>query len=362
MTVRKIIELIDFLQSIIGQKFYSTTLQDYIVTIQNSPGNIVLLKEINDKAIHDYEKLVSLEIPEYLEKVLVNAEKPFTKDNYYNHLIDLKSKNHTDPNTLYNALNSYLTSIQSRVGQNIAELDRISQTVRPFLSKDYSIIQKDNNAIFAIVFSNENSYNNLKLLSFELKNWNRALFIYQQIVSEESPQSFEIIEIDQGSIEIVLNLLFEVGANLLELFKTGLEVYAAYLAYKTVIHEKLVPSYKGNEQLINLEKEREKLLLDNVRIAVKEELKKQSKKTKKQEALEKKIDEVAKLVTEHIIKGNSVKLLSAPIDKEGINDIEEEKELIYTKSKIDYKNLDEATKQQLIQQFTSQPPEENYEK
>ncbi len=362
MTVRKIIELIDFIKDKIGKDNYSTQLQDYLVTIQNNSNNLVLLKELTDKAIANYESLENDEIPELLEKVLVHTEKPFTNDKFLKQLTDLRDKNFPDPGSQYNTLNSILTTIQARVNSNIAELDKISTTVKPFLSKDYSELQTDENAIFAIIFNNENSYNSLKLLSFELKNWDRGLFIYQQIISEETPKPFEIIEIDQGSIEVVLNLLFDVGEKLLDLFKTGLEVYAAYLAYKTVVHDSLIKSYRGNEQLIKSEEEREKLLLENVRIAVREELKKQAKKVKKQEALEKKIEEVTKLVTEHIIKGNSVKLLSAPEEKEEIFEKEEEKEIYYIKSKIDYKKLDEKTKQLLITEFTTQPQIENYEK
>ena len=362
MTVRKIIELIDFIKTKIGKDNYLTSLQDCIVTIQNNSNNLVLLKELTDKAILDYQKLEADEIPELLERVLVNTEKPFTHDKFLTQLTELRDKNFPDPGSQYSILNSILTQIQARVNSNIAELDKISATVNPFLSKDYSELQTDENAIFAIIFNNEKSYNSLKLLSFELKNWDRGLFIYQQIISEETPKPFEIIEIDQGSIEVVLNLLFDVGEKLLDLFKTGLEVYAAYLAYKTVVHDNLVKSYRGNEQLIKSEEEREKLLLENVRFAVREELKKQAKKVKKQEALEKKIEEVTKLVTEHIIKGNSVKLLSAPEEKEEIFEKEEEKEIYYVKSKIDYKKLDEKTKQLLITEFTSQPQIESYEK
>jgi hypothetical protein len=363
MTVRKIIELIDFIKSKIGDAFFTTRLQDYIVTIQNNPNNLVLLKEINDKAISDYEQLQYFEIPDLLEKVLVSKINPFTQDNYYQQLITLKAQNYTDPNTLYSELNSYLTNIQTLATNNITELDRISLTVKPFLSKDYTELQTEDNAIFAIVFANESSYNNLKLLSFELKNLDRALFIYQQIISDETPKSFEIIEVDQGSIEVVINLLFDVGSNLLDLFKIGLEVYAAYLAYKTVVHEQISKTFNGNEKLIQLEEEREKLLLENVKLAVKQELKKQAKKAKKHEALEKKIDEVAKLVTEHIIKGNSVKLLSAPTSKTNIIvEKENAKETIYVKAKSDYKKLDEKDKQLLIEEFTTLPPTEQYEK
>lgn len=363
MTVRKIIELIDYINSIIGKDNYLTLLQDNIVTIDNNSSNLVLLKEITDKAILDYETLITKEIPILLDKVLVNKVIPFTKDNFIKQLNDLKTSNYPEPSSHYSVLNQLLVSIQARVLENITELDKIKTTIQPFLSKDYSEIQNEENAIFAIIFNEESTYNNLKLLSYELKNWDRGLHIYQQIVSEENPKSFEIIEVDQGSIEVVINLLFDVAAKLLDLFKTGFEVYGAYLAYKTIIYENLLKTFNGNPALLKMEDEREKLMLENIRDAVRKELKSQAKKGKKQEALEKKIEEVTKLVTEHIIKGNSVKLLSAPEEKEEeVFAKEVEKQQLFVTNKINYLKLDEAAKQLLIKEYTTPPPEENYEK
>lgn len=363
MTVRKIIELIDFIELIIGKENYLTLLQDYTITIDNNTGNLVLLKEITEKAISDYKILIENEIPELLDKVLVNKVIPFTNDKFLQQLIDLKEANYSDPSTYYNVLSPILINIQARVNENLTELTKIKAIIEPFLSKDYSEIQTKKNAIFAIIFNEESTYNNLKLLSYELKNWDRGLHIYQQIVSDETPKAFEIIEVDQGSIEVVINLIFEVGAKLLELFKTGFEVYGAYLAYKTIIHENLVKTFNGNQTLIKMEEEREKIMLENIREAVRKELKAQAKKGKKQEALEKKVEEVTKLVTEHIIKGNSVKLLSVPKDKEEeIFPKEEEKQKIFVANKINYNKLEEADKQLLIKEYTTTPPDESYEK
>ena len=209
MTVRKIIELIDFIKDKIGQNNFSTLLQDYIVTIQNNSNNLILLKELTDKIISELINLDTLEISNLLESVLVNDEKPFTKDDFLDQLLELKKHNYGDSGSQYNVLISILTQIQQKINSNIVELDKIENIVRPFLSKDYTNLQREDNAIFAIIFKNELTYNSLKLLAFELKNWDRGLFIYQQIISTETPEPFEIIEIDQGSIEVVLNLIFE---------------------------------------------------------------------------------------------------------------------------------------------------------
>lgn len=306
--------------------------------------------------------MIENSVPEFLEKLLVGKIFPFEFEKFKEQLIELKDKNHTDYSQLYSELTNILAQMLEKMNSNIAELDKISKVIEPFQTKDFEEIQEDNNAIFAIIFNNESSFNNLKSLSFELKNWDKGLFLYQQIVSDETPKAFEIIEVEQGSVEVILNLTFDVAENLVDLFKTGMETYGAYLTYKTLIHDKLFATFKDNKKLMELEEEREKLLLQNVKDVVRNEIKKQAKKGKKHEALEKKIEEVTKLVTEHIIKGNSVKLLSAPEEKEEVLEKEKEKEIHYVKSKIDYKKLDEATKQLLLEEFTTLPPEENYEK
>ena len=362
MTVRKIIELIDFIKSRIGKDSYSQSLQDYIVTIQGNNSNLVLLKEITDKSIADYRGLVEEQIPEMLNRVLIGGAEPFTSEDYLAQLETLKAQNFPDSGNQYSNLNAILTTLQANVNENIVKLEALRSTIIPFLSKDYRELQEADNAIFAIIFNNDKSFNNLKSLSFELKNWDRGLFVYQQLISEETPKAFEIVEVDQGSIEVVLNLLYTVGEHLLELFRAGFEVYGAYLTYKIIVHDSLLKTYSGNEKLLKLEDEREKLMLENVRLAIRAEIKKQSKKIKKHEAFEKKIDVVTKLVTDHIIKGNSVKLLSAPEEKEIIKEKEKEKEKVFIQNNINYKKLDPSTKQLLIDEFTTKPQEEDYDK
>lgn len=362
MTVRKILELIDEVKKQIGVGYFITKLKDYQTTIQSNSNNIILLKEILDKVINDIDILIENSVPETISKLFVDKITPFEFEKFRKQLLDIRDKSTTNHSQLYNAFINVLNLMIEKMNSNMDELDRISKVIQPFKSKDFTNIQENDNAILALIFNNENSFNNLKSFSFELKNWDKGLFLYQQIISDETPKAFEIIEVDNGSVEVVLNLAFDVAEKLIDLFKTGIETYGAYLAYKTLIHERLLNTFKGNKKLIQLEEEREKLLLQNIREAIQEQIKKQVKKGKKQEALEKKIDEVTKLVTEHIVKGNSVKLLSAPTDEEEIQETEKEKEDLYVKSKSDYKKLDAETKELILAEFTTPPPQENYEK
>lgn len=361
MTIRKIIEIIDFVKSKLGKGELQTKLQDYQSTIENNSSNIILLKELLDKSIDDLIELKNEDISNLLNKILVGTTKPFALDNYIKKLFGILNKNHTDYSIIYNEMENLFGEMIQDLTRNLEELEKIRKTILPFQEKDFSELQSTDNSIFAIIFTNEKSIGNIKSLSYELKNWNRCLFLFQLIVSKKTPSSFEIIEVEQGSIEVIINLAYEISDKLLDVFKTGLETYTAYLAYKTLVKDNITKTFNGNEELIELEEKREKLMLQNVKEAVKKELKKKAKKDK-EEALEKKIDEVTRLLTEHIIKGNTVKLLSAPEKEEDeVMKKEKERAILYKKSQIDYKKLDKETKLFLIEHFTKSLPIEDYE-
>src|SRR5574343_49169 len=82
MTVRKIIEIIDFAKSKLGKGEFLTKMQDYQSTIENNSSNIVLLKELLDKSIDDLIELKNEDIPNLLSKILVGNTKPFALDNH----------------------------------------------------------------------------------------------------------------------------------------------------------------------------------------------------------------------------------------------------------------------------------------
>ncbi len=355
MTIRKLIELIDLVKSVLQNNGLVQKLNDYLVTIQNNQSNLVLLREIQDKLIQDLESLQETDVFSALDKILLtNENRPFYKDEFLQQLQNLKAQNIADPGSQFNSLNVIISSLITRVNQNIGGIDKFRNSLSPFMDRDFSLYQKEDNGLFAIVFNNHSSYKNLKNLSNEISRWNKGLFIFQQLISEKTPTDFEIIEVDNGSIEFVINMDFKVIENLIELFKVGLEVYGAYLLYKSNLLE-IIKTYRGNEKLIRSEDERDKLLLDNIKEAIKSEIQKQVKKStqKNKEAIDKKIDQVTQMVTDHIVKGNNIKLISAPEDKkEEVFKEERLKQTQFLANKENFEKLDEQTKQKLISEFT----------
>jgi small nuclear ribonucleoprotein (snRNP)-like protein len=352
MTIRKINEIINYLLYVLNEGFVQK-LQDYLVTIQNNSSNLVLTKEITDRLISDLEAIMQTDIPTNMDKILYSSvSKPFTDRKHYDELIELKEANYSDYSTQYSSLVNIITRIDSDVKQNLIDIENLKTVFKPFLDKDYSELQGENNAIFSVVLNNIQSYRNLKLLNKELNKWDQGLMIYQQILSSDTPRSLEIVEVSEGSIEILLNLDADTVTSLIDLFKTGLEAFGAYLTYKE-IKNKLTKPFQDNKKLMKGEEGQEKLLLENVEEAIVTKLKQQAEASKQEniEALDKKIDIVVKLLTDQIVKGNNIKLISAPEEKPEIENLEEEKEQIFVNSQKVFKKLDETSKQKLLDQY-----------
>ena len=61
-----------------------------------------------------------------------------------------------------------------------------------------------------------------------------------------------LVEIQNGSIDVIFNIDLDVAIDLTEIIKTGLKVYGAYLLYKTKLGKEMISSFMGNKKLIDL--------------------------------------------------------------------------------------------------------------
>jgi hypothetical protein len=149
--------------------------------------------------------------------------------------------------------------------------------------------------------------------------------LYHQIIKSSSPSDIEILEVQNGSVDLILNLDIDITLNLVELFKIGFKCFLAYLSYKGMIRP-IVETYCGNKKLEAGEAEREKALLENIGDAIKKRIKEQHKEALKLDAnidknIDKKVEQVSSLITSHIVNGNDIKLLALP---ENVKDDTEE--------------------------------------
>jgi hypothetical protein len=307
---------------------FKRDIDDYISSLPAAQNNIVVLRDIADKVLSALEGIYNGDLQDDLSMLLPkNQIRPFTEAPHSANLRKLVENTEIQQPEFFNQLTQFLNQLLEQLNQNINEINNIDQFIAPYISEDVKRIAVDHLAIIAIVFKEHHAISNLKIFAKVLSAWTRVLPIYHQLLKSESPQDIQIVEIQNGSIEIVVNLNVDVALNLVELFKVGFQVFAAYLSYKKMI-KPVIDSYYGNEELISQEKDREKLLLENIGTAISKLIEEQYKKAKKKDsevdgtAIPTKVEQVTNLITSHIVKGNDLKLLAIPEEEETEENIE----------------------------------------
>ncbi len=305
---------------------FKRDLEDYIASLPASQSNILGLREIAGKLLSSLERIYAGDLPNALAALLPTPQvRPFTEFPHDQELRELIGNSEIPQQEFFNRLNSKLVQLKKQIDQNTAEITKIEQFITPYVSVDISKISDEDLAIIAIIFNDRETITNLGSFAKTVALWNRTLPIYHQLLKSESPKGIAIVEVQNGSIDLIVNLDVDVAINLAELFKVGFEVFAAYLSYKKMI-KPIIDSYHGNRKLIAQEEGREELMLDNIGEAVKGTIHEQHKAAKKADnkvdgtAIQKKVEQVTNLVTAHIVQGNDVKLLALPAQGEAAED------------------------------------------
>ena len=316
-----------FEQEIIDSGF-KRDLDDYTSSLPASQNNIVAIREIANKVLSVLDHLYRGDLPDSLANLLPKADTPpFTEKPHYNTLKDLIEDTKIQQDEFFDHLTSFLSELQSQIQLNIDEIAEVQDFISPYVLKDVEQIAAEKHAIIAIVFNDQSTITSLDRFTKTLAAWNRVLLIYHQLLKSESPKNIEIVEVQNGSIDCVVNLNVDVALDLVALFKLGFQVFVAYLSYQKMI-KPIIDSYYGNKQLVSQEEERERLLLDNIGIAIQKEVEAQHKKASKKDrrvdgtAVPKKVEQVSRLITAHIVKGNDLRLLALP-QREEVGELED---------------------------------------
>jgi len=255
-----------------------------------------------------------------------------------------------------------LNNLLHAIIQNDAELKEVKKIFSLYVSK-VKTQEEESKALISLIFNDIESTKSLKGISKALNRWSRTLLIYHTLLTSESPEEISLIGIQDGCIDTIINVDVNIAIDLTEVITTALKVYGAYLLYKTETAQEIIKSYAGNKKLIKMEKDREKLMLDNINIAVEDKIQEQHKEALKKDkkidktAAKKKVQEVSEVVVDHIVKGNEVKLLTSfdneeeeigEENKTKINELNEKTLLVRSRSE----KLEEEDKQKLLELYT----------
>jgi len=358
MNIESIINKISLFEELIIKSGFKRDIGDYFQAIQQPQNqNLVFMKDLSEKTKRFLENVENNSLDSELKIVLKNSE-PFTSLNTTEKLDELDSDSQIDAATYHQKFYSILQLLINAIDANENELNAVKTTFSKYVITDENRLSTEEQAIVSLVFKDLQSTGSLKEFAKVLHRWNRTLLVYHTLLKSESPDEISLVEIQNGSIDVIFNIDFDIAIDLTELITTGLKVYGAYLLYKSKRAREIIDSYMGNAKLIKMEKEREVLMLDNIKESVKLKALEQHKEKLKTDkniekaGAEKKADEVSAVITDHIIKGNEIKLLNAHQvfeDEEQNPSKELRQETAIVKER--FKNLEQQDRQILIDKF-----------
>ena len=360
MNIESLIAKTELFNDLIIKSGFRRDLQDYINTIQQAQNqNLVFMKDLSIKIIENLDFFENYSLNEELQTLLKDT-KPFTELDVKNSLEIININPEIEANDYFNQFNQLLHQITARIDENIREIDAATVFLSKYSTKDIqSNISDNDQAILSLIFKDLNTITSLKEFSKVLNRWNRTLLIYHSLLKSESPNDISLVEIQNGSIDVIFNFDFDIALDLTELIKTGLKVYAGYLLYKSKTAKEIILSYMGNKKLIEMEVERENLMLDNIKTSIAEKIEEQHKEKithdKKIDttSLDVKIEEISSVITDHIVKGNELKLLTPPEIIEGAEkDLAEELRDETAIVRERFKKLSIQEKQLLIDKYS----------
>lgn len=368
MNIESLLNKIKIFKELIIDSGFKRDVIDYEQSIAQAQNqNLVFMKELSENIKKSLVYFENNSLNSELSSVLRENE-PFTSLNTLDDLEELDSNKEIDGYQYFQKFHSILSQLQHSIQQNELELNTVKTTFDKYTTEGDEYETDEEQAVMSLIFKDLESTGSLKEFSKVLHRWNRTLLIYHTLLKPESPKEISLVEIQNGSIDVVFNIDFDIAIDLTELIKTGLKVYGAYLLYKSKTAKEIIASYMGNKKLIAMEVEREKLMLDNINKSIKLKALEQHKENLKSDSppskteAEKKANEVAKVITDHIVKGNEVKLLTPPEPEvENEPDISTELRMETATVRERWKKLDAKEKQLLLDKYTIKDEEEKKE-
>lgn len=316
MNIESIVEQINSFNEMVVESGFKRDLTAWITALSQPEvqSNIISLRDIAEKTLSALDAIENATVTESMSVVLPN-EDTFASLTSQIEIRELIADPEVDVGTFHSRLNTILSALNSRISKDTNELKNRLEMLTPYLAaNDEEWVSRDK-AVISVIFKDLQTITSLKKFARSLDRWNQVLQMYHQLLNSESPEDIELLEVQNGSIDLIINIDVNLSLGLIAALAAGYKSFNAYLKYKTQKLE-IIESFAGNKKLIAGENQQETLLLENIKFAVRSTLENQHKLAKKtnpdinKESPNVKLDRVSSLLTDHIVKGNEVKLLS----------------------------------------------------
>jgi len=374
MNIESMLEKIDLFDELVIRSGVQRDITDYRQSLNQAQNqNLVFMKELSKKLQDTFVVFDQNSLDNELKIILKDTE-PFTELATLQDLEDIDNDAEVTANIYVQEFAKILDRLILLIDSNKKELDSVKEMLSKYVVTPLRDEALGEQALVSLIFKDLKSTGNIKEFSKALKRWDRTLFIYQHLLKSDSPEEVSLVGIQNGSIDVIFNIDFDIAVDLADLFGVGLKAYGAYLLYKSETARELISSYMGNKKLIAMETERDALMLENIKLAIEAKISEQhatrlkTDKSIDKTAIKKKVEEVGSIITDHIIKGNEVKLLTVikeDVEDEDESEDESEEYQVATELRQEmsvvrerFKKLDAKDKQKLLQRYALKDEEE----
>ncbi len=313
MNIENLVSKINLFQDFVIKSGFKRDLQDYVQAVQQPQNkNLTFMKDLSMRIQNTLEEIEDNEIDSDLLLILKET-KPFTDSKTKKKLEELDENTEIDADAYYQNFQPILKDLLNKIEKNEQEIKGINEIFLKYVENKECESENDQ-ALVSLVFKDTETTTRLEKFADSLYHWNRALLTYNSLLKSECPEDISLVEIQNGSVDVIFEINQDIAAGLAESTKTGLTVFGAYLTRKSITKE-IIESYLGNKQLIGLEKQIDELMLDNIKESIAKNIEAQYTDSVRNGTgnavfADEKINEISIVLTEHIIRGNELKLLT----------------------------------------------------
>ena len=342
MNINSLVEkIMNYKEKIQGDGYFRD-IEGFKNTLSKANVKRNIIMTIVDKMDIILNGIYQSSIPDDMLLLLPNEKNyQFIEKKYYDRIEKLKNDTEINTLELYGKMVSLVNEIYNHINNDMTNITKLEKVFLPYFEKDNDENKKNEKAIISIVFNNKKSYHNLPSLVKTLSKWNRLFQIYSQLLKSEPSEDIEVVSVHDGSLDFIFNFNIDLSINLTEVVKYGLIAFGGFFAYLKVT-KPIIDSYLGNEELIEMEYKRKDLMLNNIYESIAKKISEQHKDYVKkdnkinQESIDRKIEEISKIITEHLIEGNEIKLLTSNLEttQELKAEIKEKSQLIKNEMRV----------------------------
>lgn len=322
MNIKSLLEKIDLFEELINESGFARDVREAVnsISLPDIQNSLVALKSIAQDVLKDLERLEASPLKEALSILLPETDN-FLETKFVSEIYEIINNPNIDTSTFHAALSQSLNRLNSGIKSDSNKLNSLKTVLQPY-SATLDEGQLDDDYVVSLLFRDKQSIKTLNSFSVVLKNWHKTLNFYQRLIRNSPPKDARLLEIQEGSIDVLFAVDVDLAQCIRDLALVGLTAFGIYLRNRSTKNQ-TEPSPLRTDRIIELENELSKAYLAEVRNAVRAKLEQQHQEARnrdpniREEGLDSMYNDITLRFTDHIINGNEIKLIAPPPSEDG---------------------------------------------